>query len=68
MSLMVVYLMVLSVGQVCAFSIGALADNISKSVGLFVFLALYFTAFVVCWKIAVHLTRPSSYIAARFYR
>lgn len=68
MSLMVVYLVLLSVGQVCAFSIGAIADNISKTVGLFVFLALYFTAFVVCWKLAIHLTRPGSYISARLFR
>lgn len=68
MSLMVVYLVLLFVGQVFAFGIGTLADGISKTVGLFVFLALYFIVFVVCWKIAIYLTRPGSFISARFLR
>jgi hypothetical protein len=68
MSLMVVYIAILVVGQACAFMIGALVDTISKSAGLFVFLGLYFAVFVICWKIAVWLTAPGGYIAARLSR
>jgi hypothetical protein len=68
MSLMAVYLVLLLAGQAGAFIIGALFDMISKTVGLFVFLGLYFAVFVICWKIAVWLTAPGGYIAARFSR
>jgi len=68
MSLMVVYVALLFVGQACAFGIGALVDLISKTAGLFTFLGLYFAVFVICWKIAIWLTAPGGYIAARLSR
>jgi hypothetical protein len=68
MSLMVVYIALLVVGQSVAVMIGMLTDLISKAAGLAVFLGLYFAVFVVCWKIAVWLTNPGGYIHARLGR
>jgi hypothetical protein len=68
MSLMAVYVVLLFIGQACAFAIGAVFDSISKTVGLFVFLGLYFAVFVICWKIAVRLTAPGSFLSARLSR
>jgi hypothetical protein len=68
MSLMVVYITLVLVGQAAAVTIGILLDNISKSLGLTVFLVLYFTVFVACWKLAVKLTEPGGFVNARLER
>ena len=65
MSLMIVYVILVFAGQAAAVTIGILLDNISKALGLTVFLALYFAVFVVCWKLAVRLTDPGGIIHAR---
>jgi hypothetical protein len=56
MSLMIVYVVLVFIGQALAVTVGILLDNISKALGLAVFLGLYFAVFVICWKIAVRLT------------
>lgn len=66
MSLMVVYVILVFAGQALAVTIGILLDNISKALGLSVFLVLYFAVFVVCWKVAIRLTDPGGMIHARF--
>jgi len=68
MSLMIVYIVLVFVGQAAAVTIGIMLDNISKTLGLAVFLALYFCVFVVCWKLAVKLTSPGGLIQARLDR
>jgi hypothetical protein len=68
MSLIIVYLALLFVGQAAAVVIGLAVDTFSKVMGLFVFLALYFLVFAVCWKVAVRLTVPGSFLHARFGR
>ena len=68
MSLMVVYIALVFVGQAIAVMIGLAVDTFSKAIGLTVFLALYFLVFVVCWKAAVRLTVPGSFLHARFGR
>ena len=65
MSLMVVYVILVFAGQALAVTIGILLDNISKALGLTVFLVLYFSVFVACWKLAVRLTDPGGIVHAR---
>ena len=65
MSLMIVYVILVFVGQAAAVTIGILLDNFSKALGLTTFLVLYFSVFVVCWKLAVRLTDPGGMIHAR---
>lgn len=68
MSLMVVYVILLFFGQGAAVMVGIALDNISKALGLAVFLGLYFVVFVVCWKLAVRLTEPGGFIHGRLSR
>jgi hypothetical protein len=68
MSLMIVYIVLVFVGQAVAVTIGLLLDNFSKAMGLTVFLVLYFTVFVACWRLAVKLTEPGGLINARLER
>ena len=68
MSLMVVYVTLLFIGQAAAVVIAVLLDNISKALGLAVFLGLYFAVFVICWKLAVRLTEPGGFLHARLGR
>jgi hypothetical protein len=48
--------------------VGVVLDNISKALGLAVFLGLYFVVFIVCWKLAVRLTEPGGFIHGRLSR
>lgn len=66
MSLMIVYVVLVFVGQGIALTIGILLDSISQALGLAVFLALYFAVFVVGWKLAVRLTDRGGMLHARF--
>jgi hypothetical protein len=63
MSLIIVYVALLFVGQSLAIGVGMVVDNISQALGLFVFLALYFGVFVACWKLAVWLTGPKGLLS-----
>jgi hypothetical protein len=61
MSLLVVYLATLVVGQSIAVSIGLLIDrHYSPYAGLMVFIALYFAIFWLGWRFAVRITTPKS--------
>jgi hypothetical protein len=62
---MVVYVILVFAGQAVAVVIGILLDSFSKALSLTVFLALYFSVFVVCWKLAVRLTDPGGIVHAR---
>jgi hypothetical protein len=68
MSLMVVYIILLFFGQAGAVLVGIALDNISKALGLAVFLGLYFAVFIVCWKLAIRLTEPGGLIHSRLGR
>jgi hypothetical protein len=68
MSLLIVYIVLVLVGQAFAMTVGILVDAISQALGLVVFLALYFAVFVVCWRVAVRLTEPGGIIHARLGR
>jgi hypothetical protein len=61
MSLLLVYLASLVVGQSIAVSVGLLVDrHYSTHGGLMVFIALYFGMFWLCWRIAVRVTEPKA--------
>jgi hypothetical protein len=61
MSLLLVYIASLLVGQSIAVSVGLLVDrHHSSHGGLMVFIALYFTMFWLCWRLAVRVTAPKS--------
>ena len=68
MSLLVVYIVLVFIGQAFAVTIGILVDAVSQPLGLAVFLALYFSVFIVGWKVAVRLTAPGGIIHARLGR
>jgi hypothetical protein len=68
MSLIIVYVVLVVFGQAVAVAIGVAVDSFSKALGLLTFLALYFVAFVVCWKVAVRLTAPGGLIETRYRR
>ena len=68
MSLMIVYIALVFVGQAFAVTIGIVLDTFSKALGLAVFLSLYFAVFVVCWKLAIRLTDPGGRLHARLGR
>lgn len=68
MGLIIVYVVLVLVGQTLSIGVGIAVDNFSKAAGLAAFLAMYFGMFVVCWKIAVRLTDPGGPLHARFGR
>jgi hypothetical protein len=61
MSLLVVYIVSLIVGQSISISAGLLVDRYYSSYGgLMVFIGLYFFMFWLMWKISVRITEPKS--------
>lgn len=68
MSLLIVYVVLVFIGQALAVTVGIVLDNYSKAAGLTAFLAMYFAVFVIAWKIALRLTEPGGLIHARFDR
>ncbi len=61
MTLLLVYIASLLVGQSISVSIGLLIDrHYSSYGGLMVFIALYFFMFWLAWRIAIRLTEPNS--------
>jgi hypothetical protein len=61
MSLLIVYIATLLIGQLISVGIGLLVDRYHSSYGgLMVFIALYFFMFWAGWRIAVRLTEPKS--------
>jgi len=59
MSLLVVYIAALLVGQSISVGIGVLMDRVySSHVGLMAFIACYFVMFWLVWRFAVLITTP----------
>jgi hypothetical protein len=59
MSLLLVYILTLLVGQSASVGLGLLVDRYHSSyVGLMVFIACYFTMFWLAWRFAVKITEP----------
>lgn len=59
MSLLLVYIVTLIVGQSASVGIGLMVDRYHSSyVGLMVFIACYFFMFWLAWQFAVKLTEP----------
>jgi hypothetical protein len=61
MSLLLVYIVSVIIGQSIAITTGLLVDRYYSSYGgLMVFIALYFFMFWLTWKISVRITEPKS--------
>ena len=61
MSLLLVYIASLVIGQSAAVGVGLLVDrHYSSYGGLMVFIALYFTVFWLAWRFALRVTEPKS--------
>ena len=59
MLLIVYYLVLMIVGDLCAYFIGLVTENaFGSQVSLIVFLTLYFLFLWIAWMIAVRLTQP----------
>jgi hypothetical protein len=59
MSLLLVYILTLLVGQSVSVGIGLLVDRYHSShIGLMVFIACYFLMFWLAWRFAVKVTEP----------
>jgi hypothetical protein len=61
MSLLVVYIVSVIIGQTISIMAGLMVDRYYSSYGgLMVFIGLYFFMFWLTWKIAVRITEPKS--------
>ncbi|MDB5600295.1 MAG: hypothetical protein JWN71_2339 [Xanthobacteraceae bacterium] len=61
MGLLLVYLIVVVIGQVAAVVLGLSVDQyVNKGVGLIAFLTAFFTVLVIAWPIAVRISRPKT--------
>jgi hypothetical protein len=61
MVLLVVFVVLLLIGQAIAVSIGLAVERMTTGyTGLVTFIALYFVVFAVAWWLAVRLTGPRS--------
>jgi fucose permease len=59
MSLLVVYILTVIVGQSVSITVGLLVDRYYSSyVGLMVFIACYFIVFWLAWRFSVRITEP----------
>jgi hypothetical protein len=58
MSLLIVYVIAIMVGDLVAVGIAEVVERYSEKASLGVFLALYFVVFWVAWRIAVRVTEP----------
>jgi hypothetical protein len=58
MTLLIVYVASILVGDLVAVGIAELVEYYSKTASLWVFLALYFAVFWIAWRFAVHVTAP----------
>lgn len=65
MSLLVVYLALIAVGQSATIAIALWVENlVSPAASVLVFIGLYFTVFLLGWKLAVWLTVPGKRLGA----
>jgi NADH:ubiquinone oxidoreductase subunit 6 (subunit J) len=58
MSLLIVYVIAIMVGDLFAVGIAEIVERFSEKASLGVFLALYFVVFWVAWRVAVRVTEP----------
>jgi hypothetical protein len=65
MSLLVVYIALIVLGQSATIAIALIVERTASSAtSVLVFIALYFTVFLVGWKLAVWLTVPGKRLGA----
>jgi hypothetical protein len=61
MGLLVVYIVIVVIGQAAAVALGLQVDQyVNKGVGLIVFLTMFFVVMVIAWPIAVRVSRPKT--------
>jgi len=61
MSLLIVYIFSVIVGQSVSITVGLLVDRyFSSYTGLMVFIAMYFVVFWLAWRFSVRVTAPKS--------
>ncbi len=66
MSLLVVFILSLLVGQSISIGLGLLVERYSSPyAGLVTFIGCYFTMFWLAWRFAVRMTAPSSRLGSR---
>jgi hypothetical protein len=58
MSLLIVYVIAILVGDLLAAGIAEIVERYSEGASLGVFLALYFVVFWAAWRVAVRVTEP----------
>jgi hypothetical protein len=65
MSLLVVYIALIAVGQSASIAIALTVERlVSPAASVLVFIGLYFTVFLLGWKLAVWLTVPAKRLGA----
>ena len=65
MSLLVVYIALIAVGQSASIAIALTVERlVSPAASVLVFIGLYFTVFLLGWKLAVRLTVPGKRLGA----
>jgi hypothetical protein len=65
MSLLVVFIISIAVGQALSVSLGLIVERqYSAYAGLITFIALYFAMFWLAWKFAVRITEPGTRLGA----
>ena len=63
MSLLVVFIITIIIGQAISIFLGLLVEqHYSAYGGLITFIALYFAMFWIGWKIAVRITEPGTWL------
>ena len=66
MSLLVVFIVTIAIGQALSIFLGLLVEQqYSSYAGLITFIALYFAVFWIGWKIAVRITEPGTWLGSR---
>jgi hypothetical protein len=63
MSLLLIYVASIMVGDLIAISIAEVVEYYSEKASLWVFLALFFVVFWVAWRFAVRTTEPRASVA-----
>jgi uncharacterized membrane protein YkvI len=56
--LIIVYLVLVVIGQAVGFGFSRIVDGVAPAFGLLTFLVLFILMFFAAWPLAVHLTEP----------
>ena len=59
MSLIIIYVVGIFVGDIVAVGVAEVVERFSEKASLGVFLALYFLVFWIAWRFAVRVTEPA---------